>query len=581
MNNLSENRICQNCHNEFIIKPEDFSFYEKIKVPPPTFCPGCSHQRRFAWRNTHALYHRPDSVTGKDLISIYHPDIKMNVVDQKYWWSDAWDAFDYGRDYDFSQPFFIQWKELRDKIPFQSLSNSKAVNSDYCNVAEESRDSYLCSASWKIERTMYSDSIFETKDCMDLCVVHKSELCYEDVYCSESYKLFYSEKSNSCTDSYFLYDCHGCVDCFMSSNLRNKSYCFENMQYSKEEYFEKLKQYNLGSFKTIQELKKQFEDLKIKTIHKYANIVNSNNSTGDNIDHADNCRSCFDIRDGAKDSAHTFWGAKGINDCYYCGPGIGWGDTLYESFDGGAGGGQFVATSVVYYSTEVEYSFNCYSCKSCFGCIGLRSKSYCILNKQYSKEEYLELLPKIKQHMLDMPYIDKKGRVYKYGEFFPVELSPFVYNETIANDFYPLSKEEIIEKGYNYREKEDKKYTPTMTTQQLPDDIKDISDTITDDIIDCDTLPGSDLCPKVFKIIPDELSFYRRFNIPIPRRCYLCRHKARFNKRTPLKLWHRTCMCDKTSHTHEGKCEVEFETSYAPDRPEIIYCEKCYQNEVI
>jgi len=24
----------------------------------------------------------------------------------------------------------------------------------------------------------------------------------------------------------------------------------------------------------------------------------------------------------------------------------------------------------------------------------------------------------------------------------------------------------------------------------------------------------------------------------------------------------------------------EFETAYAPDRPEIVYCEKCYQQEV-
>jgi len=173
-----ENRICQNCKLNFTIEPEDFSFYEKIKVPAPTFCPECSHQRRFAWRNTHSLYKRKDSVTGDELISIYHPDVKMNIVDQKYWWSDEWDPFDYGKEFDLSRDFFTQWKELRDKIPFQSMSNSKAVNSEYCNVAEESYDSYLCTASWKVERTMYSDSIYEIKDSVDLCVVHKSEFCY-------------------------------------------------------------------------------------------------------------------------------------------------------------------------------------------------------------------------------------------------------------------------------------------------------------------------------------------------------------------------------------------------------------------
>ena len=54
-----------------------------------------------------------------------------------------------------------------------------------------------------------------------------------------------------------------------------------------------------------------------------------------------------------------------------------------------------------------------------------------------------------------------------------------------------------------------------------------------------------------------------------------------------MKLWHRTCMCKGTNdkgntvdHGHDGKCLNEFETPYAPDRSEIIYCEKCYQKEV-
>jgi len=69
--------------------------------------------------------------------------------------------------------------------------------------------------------------------------------------------------------------------------------------------------------------------------------------------------------------------------------------------------------------------------------------------------------------------------------------------------------------------------------------------------------------------------------IPIPRRCFYCRHEARLKRRNPFKLWHRACMCDKENHFHgAGKCEVEFETAYAPDRPEIVYCEKCYQAEV-
>jgi hypothetical protein len=575
-----ETRNCQNCKLDFTIEPEDFLFYEKIKVPPPTFCPECSHQRRFAWRNTHALYHRPDSISGKNVISIYHPDTKMNIVDQKYWWSDEWDPLDYGIEFDFSRTFFEQWKELRDTIPFQSLSNSKAVNSDYCNVAEESSDCYLISASWKNERVMYSDSIVKIKDSLDLYVVEDSEFCYECTYCKESYQLFYSQECIACTDSYFLYDCKGCINCFMSSGLRNRSYVFKNIQYSKEEYFKKIGEYSLESFETIKRLKTEFNDLKHNTIRKFAITTNSHEVSGNHIDNAFNCKNVFDVSHSVKNCKDLYWCVNNIFDCRYCNA-IGAMENAFEMNDAGVGGSFCRFSSVVYSSHEVSYSFNCYNCHDIFGCIGLKNKSFCILNKQYTKEEYFELVEKIKMHMMDVPYIDKKGRVYTYGEFFPIELSPFAYNETVANDFYPLDKDEILNQGFFYRNKEQKEYTPTKSFSQIPDKISDVDDTILSDIIECDTYSTLGRCTRAFKIVPEELSFYKRFNIPVPRKCYQCRHKERFDTRNPLKLWHRSCMCEEGSHGHEGKCASEFETSYAPERPEKIYCEGCYQKEVL
>ena len=81
-----------------------------------------------------------------------------------------------------------------------------------------------------------------------------------------------------------------------------------------------------------------------------------------------------------------------------------------------------------------------------------------------------------------------------------------------------------------------------------------------------------DRCKGAYKIIEDELNLYKRLGVPLPRLCFFCRHESRLRMRTPMKLWHRSCM-------KEG-CTNEFETSYAPERPEIVYCEKCYQQEV-
>ena len=81
-------------------------------------------------------------------------------------------------------------------------------------------------------------------------------------------------------------------------------------------------------------------------------------------------------------------------------------------------------------------------------------------------------------------------------------------------------------------------------------------------------------CRKNYRIISDELSFYKRMVLPLPRTCPECRHVKRFRSRGPNKLWHRKCMNTKIA------CPNEFETSYAPERAEIIYCEDCYQKEV-
>ena len=122
-----ETKICQNCKKEFIIEPEDFNFYEKIKVPPPTFCPECRFARRMTWRNERALYKRKCDATGVDIISIFSPDSGYKAYEEKHWWSDKWDPLDYGADYDFSKPFFVQYQELLKQVPHLALFNTLHV----------------------------------------------------------------------------------------------------------------------------------------------------------------------------------------------------------------------------------------------------------------------------------------------------------------------------------------------------------------------------------------------------------------------------------------------------------------------
>src|SRR3989344_5361870 len=64
-----ETKTCQNCKQNFQIEPEDFLFYEKMKVPPPTWCPECRLKRRMVWRNERNLYRVKDAVSGQEVFS--------------------------------------------------------------------------------------------------------------------------------------------------------------------------------------------------------------------------------------------------------------------------------------------------------------------------------------------------------------------------------------------------------------------------------------------------------------------------------------------------------------------------------
>ena len=592
-----ETKTCQSCRRSFVIEPEDFDFYKKINIPPPTWCPECRMQRRFTWRNERTLYKRKCNAPGhsEEMISIYSPDKPFTVYDEKYWWSDAWDPMDYGSNYVFSKPFFQQYRDLLERVPLIGVSVTNMSNCQYCNVSEGDKDSYYLSASWRNEHSLYANRIVHTKDSLDLYISDSNELCYDCVSCKQNYRLFFSVNCVGCSESAFLSDCVGCQNCFGCTNLRNKQFYIFNQPYSKEDYIKKKKDFDLGSFDKLGNISNVYNGLVIKSIHRFANLTKCVNTTGDNCINTKNCYNCFDIfgDPSGENDKYCAWGGYGMNDSYDCGPGIGGGELLYETFDTNYPSRVFFS-GVVYDCQDTRYSINCHSSGNLFGCYGLRNKQYCILNRQYSKEEYEILINKVVEHMNNQPYFDKEGRIYKYGEFFPAELSPFAYNESIAQDYFNVTSEEAADKGFIWYDKDKTARQITLTPKNIPDHIKDIPDTITGEIIGCGHGGTcTHKCTGAFRIVSEELQLYRKLGIAVPHLCPNCRHHGKLAKRNPLKLWHRTCQCagqksengvytNTIRHQHgEGKCPNEFETSYAPERPEIVYCESCYNSEVV
>ncbi len=580
----SETKNCQNCKQDFVIEPDDFSFYKKMDVPPPTFCPECRLIRRLAWRNEKSLYKRECSLCQKKIISIYSPDSKSDVYCDKCWWSDEWDASSHAMDVDFSKPFFSQFFELFNKVPAPNLYvlGPTMINSQYSNMTNNLKNCYLLYDGCFDENVSYGSGVFYTKDSLDVTMVRKCELCYEIVTCINCYQTFFSQNCEDCVDVYFSYGLRGCNNCFGCVNLHKKSYHIWNVPYTKEEYENKIKSFGLDSHKNIIALKEKTKEFWKKFPKKYYFGVQNVNVTGDYLEHSKNAKSCFgaaNLEDSKFCSFVSNGPVKTTYDFTHYGDNI---ELVYETLQSGDGiynvkfgWGNWTNTNNANYNITVPGS------SYIFGCVGLKKKKYCILNKEYSKEEYEELVPKIIKHMNDMPYIDKKGRVYKYGEFFPVEFSPFGYNETTAQEYFSLNEEQAIASGYNWKQPKERNYETTKNAEEVPDSITEIPDSILDEVISCEHKGECEEdCMTAFKILLEDLKFYRRMNLPLPRLCPNCRRYQRLKQRNPLQLWERQCMCDNDKHEHSNKCLNEFETAYAPDRPEIIYCEKCYQQEV-
>jgi hypothetical protein len=613
-----ETKICKHCWVSFDITNKDTEFYEKIspvfqrpvsleetglkewvfknlwnwkikyQIPSPTLCPDCRQQRRLSFRNERNLYKRKCDLTKKDIISIYSPDKRYKVYEQNEWWSDKWDPLDYWIDFDFSRSFFEQFWELMKEIPLQNLNNKLLESCNYVNDCISCKWCYLTFNSIHSEDSMYSYILRNWIDCVDTDFCDKCFNSYDLIECWwNSHYLFYSAKSSKCLNSYFLFNCFKCENCICCSNLADKKYYIFNEKYSLESY-EKKK--NELFKKWFSSLINDYKKLVNKSFTRHMFWYSNENVLWDNIFFSKNCNECYDSNhlEDCK-YIYTAMETKNSQDIYLFWNNL---ELSYESV--------FVWENSYKIIFSYWCSVNCYNLlycynltwsSNCFWCIWLRNKQYCILNKQYTKEEYEELVPKIIEHM------KKTG---EWWEFFPSYISPFWYNETVANEYFPLSKDEVLHNRYpefisgsimqEIAPKHSIKDTETSSwlfkkwpifnrsdyespfpkvekiipASKLPDNIALIPDDILNWAIECE------VTKKPFKIITQELDFYRKHNLPIPKKHPDQRHLDRIALRNPRKLFDRKC----------NKCWVEMKTTYSPDRKEIVYCKECYNKEV-
>lgn len=548
-------RSCLLCQALVDITQQDSVFYKEMALPEPKTCPGCRSLLRCVHRNERNLFKRSCDLCKKSIVAMYPSTAPFPVYCPSCFYGDTWNPLKFGRKFNTDRSFMEQLKELHFTVPHLSIMNKQSENSDYCNYSYANKNCYLTAGSHYEEDCLYGAYSTKNRNCLDCLWIYGSELLYECMFTKNSYDSKFLDHCEDSRDCFFSRDLKGCANCLFCANLRQKKFCIFNEQNSEEEYRRILTSLNLQTFSGLEAAKQTYRTELPRRFPVRALVqVQCEDCTGDTLSNCKNMRQCFYASD-SEDCAYGLQvdGTYSSMDIDYMG--FDRSERCYETI-GCLGLFHSIACNACWNGSGLRYCQNCFSCSDCFGCISLQQQKSCILNMQYSKEEYAELSQNIVDHMTTAG---------EWGAFFPASISPFAYNESMAQDWLPLKKSDALERGYSWREDEQTADTvKVIDAKALPQSIDDIPDDVLNWAIRCAETG------RLFRILKKELDFYRQTHTSLPHIHPDERHRHRKTLRNPRKLWQRAC----------GKCEKPISTTYAPGRPETVYCEKCYLQEV-
>ena len=539
---------CTISGESFEVSEEESELYTKLGVPLPTLSPDERIRRILARRNERVLYKRTCSGTGRPIISVHHEKAPFPVYAQDYWWSDKWDQWAFGRDYDPGKSFFQQFNELYSVTPQIALNSPNCENSDWTNQCGFLKDCYMTFCCGNSERCMFGMWNSNSENCLDCGATFYSKWCYELFNCNNCFQCRNSDNLESCSDCLFCRDMISCTDCIGCVGLQHKRFHFFNEALSEAEFRTRKAALALHSRSGVNAAKELFDKFQLNFPRRFTNGLMMENSTGDYLIRTENVHNTYNFRE-----SKNLWNSRDGLKCYnsLCLLET-WTQDHCIEIEGSLGNTNCGFCNKLWESGNIWYSSHIYNSKDIFGCVSLRHAEYAILNKRYSKDNYFALRERIVSDM------KRRG---EWGENFPISHSPFAYNLSMGNEYFPMSEEEARKRGYRWETRID---PPVGSTHiwSVPNSIHEVNDeTALSEVIRCAE------SGRHFKLQRQELAFYRAQEIPIPLFHHDVRYFSRMNsRRMPRKLHLRTCSI----------CGVDLTTTYPPSSPFHIACEDCF-----
>lgn len=547
------------CTGTFGIEEGDIEFLRMLRVPPSNYCPTCRRMRRMVHMGVNRLFKRPCQAPGHNetVISSFSEQCPFPVYDYKYFISDEFDPFSYGRVYEGGSPLEFLFA-LRALFPMPSFLNRdpSCINSEYSSGGRNTKNAYYASGCYGSEDIWYSNMAGDSRSVMDSRLIHSSELVYGSLKCEHLYKTSFAYFSSNCSDCTFIFDCKNCSDCFGCVNVRNGRYQVFNQQLSKEEYEAFIASVMPLSRSMIAELSERFWALVKSLPMNASHNIGSSNVSGVGIEFSQDLYDCVE----AKNCQHMRYVDSGLShkdsmDVLFSG---GYSHHLYGTINIGShsSGVRFSVSSK--FCTDCEFIFNSKNLTNCFMCFGLQNKSYCILNTQYSEDEYYKIVDIIKSEMLT------RG---EYSDPLGFEFAAQAYNFSLSAIPYPLSSEEIkVLGGYSADEPDT---NATGITVLKASDVPDVIDAVSDDILE--EAIACSATGRPFRIVSTELAFYRRMKLPIPVVHPSVRLEDQYRMAQHGKTYKTTCV----------HCGTIIDSMFDPNDGFVLYCETCFQREVV
>ena len=402
------------------------------------------------------------------------------------------------------------WKLFR-SIKFPHVHHFVATeNGDYANYTSNVRNPYLSfHVTWDCDNVFYSlstkirsrniyNSVMSWVDC-------------ENVYMSSCivkwYNIFYSKSIENSANIWFSTWLIGCQECLFCNNFENQSYCIRNEQYTKEQYEQKKKELleHQGSFdeRHLEMLTTIWWDT--STMLWWSET--ENNLYSYNVHRGKNIVFC----------GHDEW-LTDVVDTFV----VSWGSNCAGACSLG-GDSEYIYCCVwLRRSFNMYYSYFCEMCTYCFGCVWLKNKTFCIFNKQYTKEERYVKIEEIFEDM------EQQWIVW---DFLPLSINPFYINDTASYVTTDVTFDTVKQSWWLRREWSISVDIPNDAEIESSSNLWNYehmlnSQWIVDDTILHKVIKDDEW--KVYRILSTEYQFLLDNGLPLPRKHRLTRIRCHF-----------------------------------------------------